>query len=215
MTVRGVCGRRDARGQGSCGVTRALPNPPTRPTTRAHPPRGAEWVEQAGLVRYDKTLLEQSAAAKGAEGGAAGPAMPAGARKRKADLALEVAAAGGMPSVLRLHMPPLLKKVLLDDFKQHNVVGALLPLPRKTHGRPSVSDILREFAREATKEATKEANKEAAAAAAEQSGGGGEGNASGEGAAAGGGAAGSNAASATCSEVEEVRMGERRCCCLC
>lgn len=65
------------------------------------------------MVRYDRTLLEQSAAAAGnAPGDLSG-------RRRKADVApAEPQLAVEIPQQLRLHIPPLLKKVVLDDSEQ-------------------------------------------------------------------------------------------------
>ena len=72
-----------------------------------------EWVEEAGVVRFDRSLLEQSAAAAGNEPG------DLTGRKRRADIApVEPALAVEIPQHLRLHIPPLLKKVVLDDSVQ-------------------------------------------------------------------------------------------------
>jgi hypothetical protein len=121
-------------------------------------------VEESGVVRYDRALLEQSAAAAGNEPG------DLTGRRRRADIApAEPQLAVEIPQQLRLHIPPLLKKVVLDDSTQVGAVrlwslmgqvsrsksnfchlalqvnlnGRLLPLPRSGHGRPSVADILK------------------------------------------------------------------------
>lgn len=130
-----------------------------------------EWVREDEVVRYDRTLLEQSAAAAGnAPGDLSG-------RRRKADVApAEPQLAVEIPQQLRLHIPPLLKKVVLDDSEQINLKGMLLPLPRNAHGRPTVNDILKEYedtllkeAKKAAKDAAKKAE-EAAKKAAEEGG---------------------------------------------
>lgn len=114
-----------------------------------------EWVEESGLVRWDKTLLEQSAAAAGnPPGDLAGRKVGLGGSwggcgvltawlmvmvlgktsisdracclfaapcclQRKADIApAEPSLAVEIPQQLRLHIPPLLKKVVLDDSTQ-------------------------------------------------------------------------------------------------
>lgn len=127
-------------------------------------------------MRFDRSLLEQSAAAAGNEAG------DLTGRKRRADVApAEPQVAAGIPLQLRLHIPPLLKKVVLDDsiqvgrvlsqamcqaMSRHattrscqqfnklcymlggvaavqvNAHGNLLPLPRNSHGRPTVNEIL-------------------------------------------------------------------------
>lgn len=43
---------------------------------------------------------------------------------------------------LRLKMPALLKKVVVDDYECIMQKGLVLPLPRKTHRRPTVQQIL-------------------------------------------------------------------------
>ena len=50
---------------------------------------------------------------------------------------------------LRLHMPPLLKKVILDDHDQVTHQYHVQPLPR----RPCVRDILRAFEQAKAREA--------------------------------------------------------------
>ncbi|KAL4427963.1 hypothetical protein ABPG75_002052 [Micractinium tetrahymenae] len=97
-----------------------------------------EWVREDEVVRYDRSLLEQSAAAAGNAPG------DLAARRRKADVApAEPQLAVEIPQQLRLHIPPLLKKVVLDDSEQINLKGMLLPLPRNVNGRPTVNDILK------------------------------------------------------------------------
>lgn len=106
-----------------------------------------EWVEESGLVRWDKTLLEKSAVAAG------NPPGDLAGRKRKADIApAEPSLAVEIPQQLRLHIPPLLKKVVLDDSTQVNLKGTLLPLPRNMHGRPTVNDILKDYEAAVAKE---------------------------------------------------------------
>lgn len=98
-----------------------------------------EWVEESGLVKYNEELLKASMTGEG-EGG---PGAERSVRKRKAE-------GGGMevpvdekalPLQLRLHMPPLLKKIVLDDHDQVTHACRLQPLPR----RPSVRQILDSF----------------------------------------------------------------------
>ncbi len=65
------------------------------------------------MLRFDRSLLEQSAAAAGNEPG------DLSARKRRADVApAEPELAVEIPQHLRLHIPPLLKKAVLDDSDQ-------------------------------------------------------------------------------------------------
>lgn len=114
-----------------------------------------EWVKEGEVKRYDRTLLEQSAAAAGnAPGDLTG-------RKRTGDVApAEPQLAVEIPHQLRLHIPPLLKKIVLDDSEQVNLKGQLLPLPRKAHGRPTVNDILKDYEDALAKEAAREAARE-------------------------------------------------------
>jgi hypothetical protein len=70
-------------------------------------------VEEAGVQRYDRALLEQSAAAAGNQPG------DLTGHRRKADIApAEPSLAVEIPQALRLRIPPLLKKVVLDDSEQ-------------------------------------------------------------------------------------------------
>jgi hypothetical protein len=50
-----------------------------------------------------------------------------------------------MPAIfllqIRLRIPPLLKKVVLDDYEGVAQRGRALPLPRSAHGRPSVAQV--------------------------------------------------------------------------
>ena len=94
-----------------------------------------EWVAESEVLRFDRALLEQSAAAAAAgnapgdtagrlqrrlkaEGtspaavAAAAPAAEPAAAAAAAALAVE------LPQQLRLHIPPQLKKVVLDDSHQ-------------------------------------------------------------------------------------------------
>ena len=65
------------------------------------------------MQRYDRALLEQSAAAAGNQPG------DLTGHRRKADIApAEPSLAVEIPQALRLRIPPLLKKVVLDDSEQ-------------------------------------------------------------------------------------------------
>lgn len=101
------------------------------------------WLEEKDLVKYDHDLLT------GVE------SVTADALRRQAQDAAAAAKKETelqeIPSQLRLRMPPLLKKVALDDHTQVTLHGRVLLLPRSAHGRPSVADILLEW-RQAAKE---------------------------------------------------------------
>ena len=47
-----------------------------------------------------------------------------------------------IPSQLRIRVPPVLKKIVLDDHDLITEQGKILPLPRPTHSRPSVAEII-------------------------------------------------------------------------
>jgi mortality factor 4-like protein 1 len=95
------------------------------------------WLEESQILKYDVALLTggTSAAADEARRKAAEVAE---AKKQKERLA-------EIPACLRLRIPPLLKKVALDDHEQIVQNGLYLPLPRNKHSRPSVSLIIKEW----------------------------------------------------------------------
>ncbi len=105
------------------------------------------WWDERELLRYEADLLTGGTSAGADELRAAAAARVA--EKQRAARLAEV------PAALRLRMPPLLKKVALDDFKAVVGAGRALPLPRPAHGRPSAAEALREWrgAREAAEAA--------------------------------------------------------------
>ncbi len=105
------------------------------------------WWDERELLRYEADLLTGGTSAGADELRAAAAARVA--EKQRAARLAEV------PAALRLRMPPLLKKVVLDDFKAVVGAGRALPLPRPAHGRPSAAETLREWrgAREAAEAA--------------------------------------------------------------
>ena len=53
---------------------------------------------------------------------------------------------------LRLHMPAVLKTVVLKDCEHVTQTGLLLPLPRPAHHRPSVKEVLEKYKAKAAAE---------------------------------------------------------------
>eukprot|EP00887_Chlorella_sp_A99_P001897 scaffold18.g1897.t1 len=89
-------------------------------------PKWDEWVAEKDVKRIDRELLAREEAELGPPGAAGGR----GGRKRKGP---EAGGGGGgaaagapdvPPGTLRLAMPPLLKKAVIDDFEQARGAGA-------------------------------------------------------------------------------------------
>ena len=53
---------------------------------------------------------------------------------------------------LRLHMPAVLKTVVLKDCEHVTQTGLLLPLPRPAHHRPTVKEVLEKYKAKAAAE---------------------------------------------------------------
>ena len=175
----GVCG---AAGGDGCSCPRPSPSRLSRPSGWAK--KYDEWIEEAGLVKFDRKMLEESNAAADGEGGEGGegPSHPfLAGKRRKADLAAEAAHMAEIPTQvrrgrrgagrrqqprraatlvltrlltrpaappplqLRLAIPPVLKKMLVDDHEQVVSKGTVLPLPRSAWHRPTVNQILAEY----------------------------------------------------------------------
>jgi hypothetical protein len=95
------------------------------------------WLEEKDLLKFDHDLLT---------GGTSVAADDARRRAREAaDASRKKAALQEIPVQLRLRVPPLLKKIALDDHAQVTQRGLALQLPRPAHARPSVTAVLRDW----------------------------------------------------------------------
>ncbi|CAK0783845.1 hypothetical protein CVIRNUC_007045 [Coccomyxa viridis] len=102
-----------------------------------------EWVEQTGLHKYKKELLDVKFEETSAQGtGDAKSGGDAGATSKKGDSKKRKSTgiSGPMSSKVRVQLPALLKQKLVEDW-QRAERGNELALPRK----PSISDILQQY----------------------------------------------------------------------
>jgi len=94
-------------------------------------------LEEQDLLKYDADLIDgvQTAATDEARRRVEAAELAKQAKARLAEI----------PSHLRLRMPVLLKKIIIDDNEQILQHGKILALPRSKYGRPTVAEIIEEW----------------------------------------------------------------------